>query len=402
MTVGVDIGFWLLVLLLLIPAVVLVAESWAALLTPRRRPAAPTQERPRCAVLVPAHDEELGIARTVQALLSQLRPADCVVVIADNCSDGTEAAARASGATVVTRTDPLRRGKGYALDFGARFLEQSPPEVVVVVDADCVVEDVALAELLLQVAATGRPAQAAYVIDGSTAGGVRQQLSAFAVQFKNVVRPLGLWRMGLPCLLTGTGMAFPWAIFRDAALAHGGIVEDMQLGLDLATAGCPPLFCPGARVRSELPGGRRAAVSQRTRWEHGHLQTLLGRVPKLLATGLGRLCVGLIGLALELSVPPLSLLFLLWTLALGGAAVWAAAGGSSGPPIALAGGIAAVLLSIFGAWVKFGRECLPLTALLAAPFYVLWKLPIYATFFLRPQRTWVRTERDGSAGNVRV
>lgn len=402
MTTVVEVGLWLVALLLLVPAVVLVAESWAALVPGRKGRDTRPGPRPRCAVLVPAHDEEAGIGRTVAALLRELGPDDRVVVVADNCTDGTAAAARACGATVVERNVPELRGKGYALDFGVRFLEQAPPDVVVVVDADCLAEDGGLDELVREAYAAGRPAQAAYELDGQEAGGARQRLSAFAVRYKNVVRPLGLRRLGLPCLLTGTGMAFPWALLRGAKLAHGNIVEDMQLGLDLAVAGHPPLFCPQARVRSELPAGRRAAVSQRTRWEHGHLKTLLGQVPRLLAAGAHRRRLDLIGLALELSVPPLSMLFLLWAAAFAVMAGWAATGESAGPATALAAGALAVLLSIFAAWVKFGRERLPLASLLAAPFYVLGKLPIYLAFLVRPQRAWVRTERDTSPENARA
>src|SRR5437016_5923806 len=67
----------------------------------------------RFALLVPAHDEELLITRTVDSLLAVDYPRDLyrVHVIADNCSDETAARARAAGATVHERSDPARRGK---------------------------------------------------------------------------------------------------------------------------------------------------------------------------------------------------------------------------------------------------------------------------------------------------
>jgi hypothetical protein len=43
--------------------------------------------------------------------------------------------------------------------------------------------------------------------------------------------------------LMGTGMAFVWPQLAGAPLASGHLVEDMQLGLDLAAAGAPPRFC---------------------------------------------------------------------------------------------------------------------------------------------------------------
>jgi cellulose synthase/poly-beta-1,6-N-acetylglucosamine synthase-like glycosyltransferase len=115
----------------------------------------------------------------------------------------------------------------------------------------------------------------------------------------------------LPCLLTGTGMAFPWRVLRKATLASGNIVEDIQLGLDLACAGFPPRLCPAARVQGVLPCGRAAAFRQRTRWEHGHLATLLTQVPRLLWQAVRRCQPALLGLALELSVPPQAILVLM-------------------------------------------------------------------------------------------
>jgi hypothetical protein len=101
----------------------------------------------------------------------------------------------------------------------------------------------------------------------------------------------------------------------------------------------------------------------------------------------------LLALALELSVPPLSLLFLLWAATLAGLVGGWWAGGSALPAVVLAAGGGAVVLSILAAWARFGRERLPLRSLLAAPLYILWKVPIYVAFLLRPQRAWIRTER---------
>ena len=45
---------------------------------------------PRIVALVPAHNEESDIGRTLDGLLSQTRPIDRIVVILDNCTDGTD------------------------------------------------------------------------------------------------------------------------------------------------------------------------------------------------------------------------------------------------------------------------------------------------------------------------
>jgi glycosyltransferase involved in cell wall biosynthesis len=187
--------------------------------------------------LVPAHNEEASLGRTLPGLLAQLGGADRLVVIADNCEDRTAEVARRCGAAVVERRDPVRCGKGFALHFGVRILNADPPEVVVFVDADCKAEAGAIDHLVREAGAGQCPAQAAYVMSPPPHPALGDRVSRFAFLYKNVVRPSGLASFGLPCLLTGTGMAMPWAVVRDAPLASGNIVEDMQLGLDLAVAG---------------------------------------------------------------------------------------------------------------------------------------------------------------------
>jgi cellulose synthase/poly-beta-1,6-N-acetylglucosamine synthase-like glycosyltransferase len=393
----VEAFLWLFGAVVLLPMAVLIAECLAALLPQRQQAHDTATPRLRCAVLIPAHDEQAGIGTTITAVQSQLQPGDRLIVVADNCSDRTAEVARSLGAVAVERNDPVRRGKGFALDFGVRFLEPEPAEVVVILDADCVMQDGAL-DLLARDAVHGRPVQSCYVLTEPPEAPDRQRISAFAFKFKNVVRPLGLDRLGLPCLLTGTGMAFPWPLLRDAHLASGNIVEDMRLAVDLALAGHAPRLCRQAHVRSELPATTEAAIAQRKRWEHGHMQTLLSQVPRLLVGAVRQRQLSLFGLALELSVPPLSLLFLLWAAVLGGAVAWWLFGGSPLPAAVLACGGLATLLAIFATWFKFGRPGLPFTVLLAAPFYVLWKVPIYLTLLFKRQQLWNRTERSVPAG----
>jgi exopolysaccharide biosynthesis WecB/TagA/CpsF family protein len=394
----VNIVIFAITALLLVPVVVLCAECVAALLPcAKRSKSAQIAGRPALAVLIPAHNEEKVLGATLSSLMPQMLRGDRVIVVADNCDDATAGIARELGADVVERKDERRRGKGYALDFGMRHLEKKgapPPGIVVMMDADCHVHDGAIEALAAQVVETGKPAQAVYLLERPSRPGPKDLVSALAFMVKNLVRPSGLGRLGLPCLLTGTGMAFPWKVIRRAKLASGNIVEDMQLGLDLALAGHAPLFCEQAKVTGRLPQQRRAAVSQRTRWEHGHLQTLFTQVPRLLGGAVRRRSLCTFALALELAVPPLSLFVMVFLTAIGAAILAARYGASWVAPNLLLGGGVTALLCITAAWLKFGRQQLPITSLLAAPFYVIWKIPLYLGFVFKPQREWVRTDRS--------
>ena len=412
-----EITLLALALLVLLPVAVLCVECLAALLPGRRNARSGASgangfARPRVAVLIPAHNEELGLPETLRSIQPQLRPGDRVVVVADHCDDDTAAVARAANCEVVERDDAagaLARGKGYALDAGLKHLAADPPDVVVMVDADCRVDAGAVEALASLAAQTGRPVQAAYVMSPaaevaseSVDGAARQKqlVSVLAILLKNHVRPRGLGRLGCPCLLTGSGMAFPWHVIRDAPLASGNIVEDMQLGLDLAMAGHPAVFCEDARITSALPARDEAAARQRRRWEHGHLHTLLRQVPRLLWSGArGRFAS--LPLALELAVPPLSLLTaaLLGSLLLS-VLVAATTSVSWTAAAMVACGLASLLACVVVTWWRFGRGALPFSALLAAPWYVIWKAPIYASFFRGREKQWQRTERPSPPAPV--
>ena len=72
---------------------------------------------PRLLFLVPAHDEELLIDRCLGSLARLRYPPDRrrVVVVADNCSDGTAAIARRCGVECLERRDPDNPGKPLAV-----------------------------------------------------------------------------------------------------------------------------------------------------------------------------------------------------------------------------------------------------------------------------------------------
>lgn len=344
-------------------------------------------------VLIPAHNEEAVIRSTLLNLKTELENQHDLVVVADNCTDATAKIANNVGVTVIERHDTNLKGKGYALDYGLRYIESRSPDVVVFVDADCMVTKGAIERLSQVAITTQRPVQATYLMEKPKSSSPKESVSAFAFKVKNFVRPYGLTQLRMPCLLTGTGMAFPMSAICSVDLANGNLVEDMKLGFDLSIAGYPPLFCPQANVTGILPSQQQAAKSQRTRWEHGHLQTLLTYVPKLLKASLQKKRFDLFVTALDLCVPPLSLLVILWSVLMVLSFLAATLGSWTPLTIASAAGCL-LIIAILSVWNKFGRNELPLLELLAIPVYILLKLPLYLKFLVQPQNSWVKTERD--------
>jgi cellulose synthase/poly-beta-1,6-N-acetylglucosamine synthase-like glycosyltransferase len=384
-----------LALLLAIPAWILLLLTLAAGKRARLS-AMPSVGNPalRVAILVPAHDESLHLLPTLHCLQGQLGPNDRLLVIADNCQDDTASVARACGAEVLERQHASLRGKGHALAFGVDALRDTPPDVVVVVDADCQVSAGGIQAIAQRCVQTQCPVQMLDLMVAPQGAGLRTRMLAFAWLVKNQVRPLGSFRLGRACHLMGTGMALPWELAASARLATGHLAEDMQLGVDLAIAGRPTQFLATAHVTSVFPLDAAVARTQKTRWEHGHLQTLAQELPRLLSAFVRRPRAATLVLAMDLVIPPLALYFVtvvisqpLFLLGYGSGFVPAAAA-----LLALSSAMA-LALAITLAWLRYARQLLSMHELLTVPLYAAWKLPVYVAYFLNRKSGWTRTAR---------
>lgn len=382
-------------IILCLPVVIVAMEVICALVA--KKISVPLQiQRPngmRAAILIPAHDEEDGIGVTVAEILKQLGPSDRLIVVADNCTDDTTERARRAGAETITRLDPERIGKGYALDFGVRHLVSDPPDVVVIVDADCQLGQGTLEALLACVGLEGSAAQAFYAMKLPPGADAKRRVAAFAWIIKNQVRPTGLAALGLPCQLMGTGMAIPWVAIRRINLATGNIVEDVKMGLDLAATGYAPCYCPEARVESEFPTTERGFRVQHQRWEAGSIATVVKIAPIMFLRGLISLNVPLMSITADLMVPPLMMVLAGLLLGLGLSIVFLLAGGTVFPATIFCGSLFVLTAVLALAWVRLGRDVLKARDVLALPGVFFQKFGLYLAIWRGRGAGWVRTDR---------
>lgn len=354
-----------------------------------------TNSSPRTVVLIPAHNEQAVIARTIQCLMPTLPHNASVLVVADNCTDMTAEVAADCGAKVIAREHATRRGKGFALDYGLRFLDSNPPDVVVFIDADTLVEPRTIAALASQAHASQRPQQGVYLCVTGENDGPGQMLSALGMRFRNLIRATGLHNAGLPSHLFGSGMAVPWKLLQRINLASGNIVEDLQMGIDLAIAGFAPQTCLAATCKSPMPNKTAALNTQKTRWIQGHIRSLLTQSPRLLWQSIRQGRFELASMAIDLCIPPLSLLVYLWLAALVVTGTAAACGASVVPAVLMSLGGAWMATCGLIAWWAWCRDVLPAAQLRHVPVYIAGKFGIYARYMKNGAETrWVRTGRD--------
>jgi cellulose synthase/poly-beta-1,6-N-acetylglucosamine synthase-like glycosyltransferase len=373
---------------------IFLAAQCAAALFPHRRARHVLGDRcPRLAVVIPAHNESLMIQKTIDSVKAHLPWGGRLLVVADNCTDGTADVALAAGAEVAVRSDADRKGKGYALDHGLRLLAVEPPEVVIFIDADCEIESATIEGLAKSCFAAQRPVQARYVMQPSNQIGLFDRISQFAWRVRTFVRPSGAANLGWPCQLMGTGMALPWPAIGGVHLASGHLAEDQKLGADLALTGKLPLFCPDLRVTSRSPATKEAKQTQRTRWEHGHLALIPEYLPRLIAGALRDRSFLLLALAIDLCIPPMSLLLISLILIQSSNLCWLLWADAIAPFLVSSLALLLIVASLALAWWRFGRDVISPRDILLAPAYCVGRLPSLLRYFVHRQVDWIRTDR---------
>ena len=356
----------------------------------RRTPKPRAWVRPgfRLGVVIPAHNEEAGIGRTVRSVLDADHTGIdlTVMVVADNCTDGTGVAAAEAGARVLSRTDAERRGKGFALDFAFAELMVEGVDALLVVDADTVIGHNLLVEAAAAFSSGADAVQARYLVHNA-GDSPRTRLMQIALMAFNVTRPRGRHALGLSAGINGNGFGVSRQTLTDVGYTASSIVEDLEYHLELVRARKRVRFLDRATVRADMPTDRGGAAQQRSRWEGGRARLAREAVPGLIrdvACGRWRLAEPL----LDLLLPPLGLF----------AALLVATAAIPFAPSRAVGltGLAVLVLHVAVAIRVGGGGWSDVRTLLRAPGYVLWKMAMLPQIGRTSRRTaaWVRTPRE--------
>jgi cellulose synthase/poly-beta-1,6-N-acetylglucosamine synthase-like glycosyltransferase len=339
-------------------------------------------------IIVPAHNEEVLVARCVSSLRASAGPDLRILVIAHNCTDGTAARAAAAGAEVLEYDDPSARGKGFALRHGFERALASGAGAVMVVDADSTVSLNSVGTVLSAFAAGARVVQCRYEMFSTTERS-STRLAALAFRGFNVIRPRGRERLGFSAGILGNGFAIIRPVLQAIPYDAFSVVEDLEYHLHLVMAGERVRYLDDGVISAEFPESRAGEAVQRSRWEGGRLHTariwalpLISKVLRGRLRLLEPLC-DLTGLPMAYGV-----FFLLLAICVPlGWSRWYAA-------ISLGVVLAHVLTA---AWA--GPDFLKTLQLLAlAPVYVLRKLWMIPGVLRgsSAKAAWVRTERNNT------
>jgi len=389
---GLD-GLWIVPAVLLI-LVTLPGTLYLAVLTlAGLRRVVPAAGQPALAgpiaIVVPAHNEAMGIARTVDNLvaIAQVDGASQVCVVADNCSDDTAAIARAHGARVLERHDLTQRGKGYALDHAFSQLAGQGFVAYVVIDADSLAEPNLLSVLRRHLGAGAPAVQTRYTVLNAEQS-PRTRLAELALCAFNALRPRGRHALGWSAGILGNGFALTAQTLQQVPYRATSVVEDLEYHLRLIEQDLRVHFADETTVRGDMPVAGSGQSTQRARWEGGRLRMLLDHGASLLRRGLSgqwRLLEPLLDLLLLPLAYHTVLLLALLAIPLG----WARGLGLAG--------LAWLLLHVLVAAGVGGLGPRRLwLALWAVPEYLWWKLRMLRATVKTSQASaeWERTHRD--------
>jgi biofilm PGA synthesis N-glycosyltransferase PgaC len=283
--------------IVVVAVVALLLEGIAALLSARPRrnvlsarrrgrrmvgPSGPV----RVTVLVPAHDEETSLPATLDSLDAQTRRPDRVIVVADNCTDGTVGIARSRGCEVYETVDnSLKKGGALNQLLGRLLPEATPEDCFLVMDADTQLGPEYLETACRELNDDPELAAVGGVFFGEGGHGLvgqfqRNEYARYSAEIRR--------RRGRVFVLTGTASIFRAEALLDVAAARGvhipgvpgtvydtaALTEDNELTLALKSLGSNMVSPPECTVTTELMPTWRTLWVQRKRWQRGALENL--------------------------------------------------------------------------------------------------------------------------------
>ncbi|MGE5676616.1 MAG: glycosyltransferase family 2 protein [Pseudomonadota bacterium] len=255
----------------------------------------------RFAIFIPAHNEEIVIGSIVENLKQMNYPKDSydVYVIADNCSDGTAAAAKEAGANVLERYHDKLKGKGHALQWAFEkvlYDDENVYDAAVIFDADNIVSRNFLREMNNKLC-DGQKVVQGYIDSKNPFDSWITASYSVAFWTSNRMFQSARAFLGLSCEIGGTGFCMDVQVLKEIGWQATCLVEDLEFTMKLMMNNIKVGWAENAIVYDEKPLTLAQSWKQRRRWMQGFADVNARYFVKLLVKGVKDRNMGLIDCA---------------------------------------------------------------------------------------------------------
>jgi cellulose synthase/poly-beta-1,6-N-acetylglucosamine synthase-like glycosyltransferase len=236
--------------------------------------------------LIPAHNEEKLIEATIKSLMEQDRKPERIIVVADNCTDGTAAIAKSLGVEVFESVGNTDKKAGALNQMMATLLPHlGENDTVMVMDADTVLRQGFLKSAVRHFTEDRGLSAIGGLFYGEDRKGLLAQIQKN--EYTRYSREINR-RKGRVFVLTGTASIFRARALRTVAEERGhllpgtkgqvydthALTEDNELTLALKSLGALMTSPPDCMVETELMPSLPALWRQRLRWERGAMENI--------------------------------------------------------------------------------------------------------------------------------
>ncbi len=232
---------------------------------------------PSCTILIPAHNEEKVIGKTVEAMMKLNYPKDKlqIIVINDGSKDRTGEIVN-SYSEKDSRVELFNipegeggKGKSRTLNSG---IKAARGEIISIYDADNTPDENALRYLVAQLLL--HKELGAVIGKFRTVNKNRNFLTKFinieTLSFQSMLQA-GRWQMHNISTLPGTNFVmWSWLIKKLGGWDEEALTEDSELSIRIYEEGYKIKFIPYAITYEQEPESWRVWIKQRTRWVRGN------------------------------------------------------------------------------------------------------------------------------------
>jgi cellulose synthase/poly-beta-1,6-N-acetylglucosamine synthase-like glycosyltransferase len=224
-----------------------------------------SQKRYRFLVLIPAYREDKVIMDSVNSVLAQDYPKEKLdlVVISDKMEESTNHELSLLPITLL-QPDFKESSKAVALNFAMNNLPKEKYDIVVILDADNVVENNFICELN-DAYHSGSQAMQAHRVSKNLNTDMAI-LDAVSEEINNSVFRKGHVNLGISSALIGSGMAFDFKWFKENVTKLETAGEDKELEILLIREGVYIDYLDNVKVYDEKTQKESVFYNQRRRW----------------------------------------------------------------------------------------------------------------------------------------